>query len=184
MSNDTPALTAEILDRFHQALRHAGAPLGNEIGPGLSDEQIDRLTEPLGLQAPPELRTLWRWGTAPIEPATNASWEINPEFDLWPPAQAIKETKEHRLDKTVSRATIAFGGPTGDAYLLVDGNSDAATSRVTYADIEDPETISAAPSLGALFVLWTDQLAGGDYRYVEDRWEPLDGPQTIIVDQD
>lgn len=42
--------------------------------------------------------------------------------------------------------------------------------------IDDPDTSEAAPSLGALFQLWTEQLARGEYKFIGDEWHPLDGP--------
>lgn len=80
----------------------------------------------------------------------------------------------------MSRNTIAFGGPSQDAYLLIEGDATNAVSPVIYAFIDDPDTLGAAPSLGALFTLWTEQLASGDYRYVGDEWQPLDGPRPWI----
>lgn len=182
MSPDATPLTFEILDRFRAALQRAGAPLGDEIEPGLTEEQINDLAGQLGVGVPPELRTLWLWGTAPATPHAVDAWDINPEFELWPPAVALAQTKNYRLDETVPRNTIAFGGPSGEGYLLVKADDATAVSGVTYAFIDDPETLSAAPSLGALFELWAAQLAGGDYRYVADEWQPLDGPRTWIPD--
>ena len=181
MSIEPVPLTPEILERFREALVHAGAPIGDEIAPGLSDEQIDRLVGEVGVQVPQELRTLWRWGSPASAPRTHASWEINPEFPWWPPARAIKETQNYRLDKTVPRTTIAFGGPSGNGYLLVEGNSNTTTSQVFLADIEDPDTLIAAPSVGALVQLWTRQLSNGDYRYDAGRWQPEDFPVPFFV---
>lgn len=180
MSQDPFQLTSEILDRFVDALRHAGAPLGDEIQPGLSDDAIDHVGRQIRVEIPPELRVLWRWGVAPTDIRTPDSWDVNPEFQIWPPATAIKQTKRYRKDDMVSRSTIAFGGPSQDAYLLVEGGATKPVSPVVYAFIDDPDTLGAAPSLGALFTLWTEQLAAGDYRYTGNEWEPLDGPTPWI----
>lgn len=158
MTRDAPPLTSEILDRFRDALRAAAAPLGDEIGPGLTDAEIDRLGNRVGVAVPPELRTLWTWGTAPDKQRSPDSWDINPEFQLWPPTSAIEETQDYRLDDTVSRTTIAFAG-SQDHFLLVEGDATQTVSRVILALIDDPNTLGAAPSLGALFNLWADQLA-------------------------
>ena len=180
MSSDAPQLTPELLDRFRAALANAGAPLGHAIEPGLTDKQVDRLTRKLGLEAPPELRTLWKWGVATGKPDHRDAWRLNPGFDLWPPDVAIRETKEHRKDRSVSRSTIAFGGPTGSGYLLVDGDPAVTRSKVAYSLVEDPEPFQIAPSLGALFELWTKQLENREYRHVDGRWHNPEEPLLFI----
>lgn len=182
MTLDAPPLTTEILNRFRDALRTAGAPLGDEFGPGLTDADIDRLGDQIGVGVPPELRTLWSWGTAPTKQQALDSWDINPQFQLWPPEVAIKQTERYRRDDSVSRTHIVFGGPPQDEYLLVEGNATRTVSGVILAIIEDPETLNAAPSMGALFSLWAEQLVAGDYRYVDGEWRPLDGPRPWIPD--
>lgn len=182
MSTEATELTTEILERFRAALRIAGAPLGDAIEPGLSDAEIDAVEVQLGVAVPPELRTLWKWGRPSETRADpqNGGWDINPEFELWPPANAVAMTQTFRsLIPEVSRQ-IAFAGPPQDSCLMVDGDQTGATSSVRYVMIEEPDSFSAAPSLGALFQLWTDQLAGGDYKFSGDEWESLDGPLVFI----
>lgn len=182
MTSHAPRLSAEILDRFREALRFAGAPLGGEIGPGLTDAEINRLGDHVGVNVPQELRTLWRWGTVPETQSTPDSWDINPVFELWPPALAITETKAYRVADTARHRALAFGGPSQDGYLLAEADAEALISRVIYARIDDPNSIAAAPSLGAIFTLWTEQLAAGDYKFVGDEWRPLTGPRAWISD--
>lgn len=180
VSTDVPQLTPELLDRFRAALAAAGAPLADAIEPGLSDRQIDRIARRLRVKAPPELRTLWRWGAAPSRPLHRDAWSLNSEFDLWPPEIAIRETKAHRKDRSVSRSTISFGGPSGAGYLLVEGDAAMTHSRVMYSLIEDPDPFEAAPSLGALFTLWTTQLEQGAYRHVDGQWHDPEEPLLFI----
>lgn len=181
MTPSNEPLSNAALDRFHSALRHAGAPLGDEIGPGLSDAEIDRLGKRLAVAVPPELRTLWSWGTSPRQPTAAGSWDINAQFELWPPDVAIKQIEGARLDEAVSRTALAFGG-SQDLLLLIEGGATNESSPVVLAPIDDPSTLRAAPSLGALFNLWTDQLSSGDYRYVNGEWAPVDGPRPWIRD--
>lgn len=175
--SDAQPLTVEILDRFGETLRHAGAPLGNEIQPGLSDGEIDAIGAELGVAVPSELRTLWRWGTAPSEPRLEDSWDINYRLELWPPSYAVSRTKEHRRDEFVSQTTIAFGGPANRGWFLVEGGALHATSPVIYRLIDDPDPGSAAPSLGTLVEYWARQLAERAYYYDGERWYPDDGPR-------
>ncbi len=177
MSPSPEQLSFEILERFRAALKTAGAPLASAIDPGLSDEQIDDVAAELGMAVPPELRTLWRWG-CPADSAGDqeAGWDVNARFELWPPSYAVVATRHYQGWYEPLPAHIAFAGPPQSSCLLVRGDDTAPTSPVIAAYIDDPDTSDAAPSLGALFQLWTEQLAGGEYKFIGDEWHPLDDP--------
>lgn len=178
-----PALSPGVLDRFREALRFAGAPLGEELGAGLSDSEIDAIGAALRVQVPPELRTLWRWGVPPAEPRTRASLDVNREFELWPTDRVIEETRWQRAEDDPIQTAIAFAGiPDSRGWLLVQGRAENSISPATYAFNETPETYIAAPSLGALFAHWTDLLESGQYRFDGQFWEPEDGPSGCIID--
>jgi hypothetical protein len=174
-------LSVQLLERFRAALRAAGAPLGDAIGPGLSDAQIDELAVELGAAVPPELRTLWSWGY-PASTWTDGGWDINPSFELWPPSHAVLATRHYQQSFEPLAAHIAFAGPPQTDYLIVPGNESTPTSPVLIVSLEDPGKTHAAPSLGALFQLWTEQLARGDFRFVGDEWQPPYGPLPFIRD--
>lgn len=177
MKADPEELSPELLERFRAALHSAGAPLGNLVEPGLTDEQIDQVAIELGVRVPPELRVLWRWGQ-PSEAggAQEGGWDINPRFELWPPPSAITATRNYRALKPELGSHIAIAGPPQGGCLLVRGDQQAPTSRVVYALTDDPDILDAAPSLGALFQIWTAQLANGDYAFAEGEWQALGGP--------
>ena len=183
MTTEARPLSPEILEEFRAALKTAGSPLGHSIDPGLSDEQIDQLAADLGVDVPPELRTLWRWGSpSPAAAKREGGWDINPSFELWPPAVAVKVTGKYRSYISGISRYITFAGPPQGGCLLVLGDQTEPTCQVIYALIDDPDKLSAAPSLGTLFQLWTDQLTGGHYRFVGDEWETLDGPTPWITE--
>ena len=48
-------------DALTQALDQIGHPLPSMLQPGLSDDQIDDLVRPTGLELPNEMRALWKW---------------------------------------------------------------------------------------------------------------------------
>ncbi len=180
MSNNSAQLTPELLDRFRVALAKAGAPLADAIEPGLTDKQVDRLARKLGLEAPPELRALWKWGVATSKPEGRHTWNLNPEFDLWPPARAVRETKTYRSEGAISRSMIAFGGPGSKGALFVTGDAAATHSTASYVFVDDPGSFQAAPSLGALFELWSTQMEDRAYAYANDRWHDPDEPLLFI----
>jgi len=54
-------LTDALLERLAEQWRRHDAPIARRLAPGLTDQEMDALTEPLGLRVPPEARTWWRW---------------------------------------------------------------------------------------------------------------------------
>jgi len=63
-------LAFELLERFHAALRALDLRIAGELNPGLSDAEMDALTEPLGFTLPTELRTSSAGTTAHAPPPT------------------------------------------------------------------------------------------------------------------
>jgi hypothetical protein len=59
-----------------------GAPIVDHLQPGLSDEQMDELTAPLGLSLPVEARRWWGWhdGVDPASARIQADRMVGP---LW-----------------------------------------------------------------------------------------------------
>ncbi len=153
-------LSDAILERFLRAATTAAVPLVAELGPGLSDHEISDLGHALGDQIPSEIRTLWRWRAAPASPKHAWSWQINPEFELWPPTQSVTNTFEYRTmletDPNLYDAPptgVCFGGARG--FLFTDTARRGNLAPVGYLMVDDPEFEPAAPSLGALFMHWT-----------------------------
>ncbi len=185
MSSSPLQLSPEMLDRYLAALRAAGAPLADNLGPGLSDQEIDELLAPLGLAASPELRTLWGWRITSMASAPQPdAFDLNPDFELWPPEIAVKQTENYR-DHTDGghRPSVAVAGAKWEWLLvLCDPNSAAATAPIEHFLLDEPTFATRAPSLGALFAKWTEQLERGDYTHTSGEWEPENPPQTLIVD--
>lgn len=177
-------LTSDLLDRFAAALRFAGAPLGDELAPGLSDGEIDGVGAALGVPVPPELRTLWRWGVPPENPRTRESLEVNREFELWPIDRVLKETRWQRMDAPIQTSIPFAGIAEGRGWLLVEGRVDLDASPVTHAFNETPDTFLAAPSIGALIEHWSKLLEDRDYYFDGQVWEPEDGPIEYVDEDD
>ncbi|WP_445152677.1 SMI1/KNR4 family protein [Baekduia sp. Peel2402] len=59
--NEARLLDDQLLAALEQRWREQGAQTPDHMEPGLTDEQIDEITAPLGFPLPDELRTLYRW---------------------------------------------------------------------------------------------------------------------------
>ena len=93
MTDDPPELSIELLEELERQWRVQGAPLVAGLAPGLTDTEIDALTEPIGLRLPAEPRLWWRWhdGAAP-----NAKLKIDremgaPGYEAWSLCQGPRE---------------------------------------------------------------------------------------------
>lgn len=177
-----PPLSVEILDRYLAALRTAEAPLASTLRPGLSDDEIDLVLAPLSLTASPELRTLWRWRVTSMDTAAQPdAWDLNPAFSLWPPEQAVKETENYRNHPLgAHRPSVAIAGAKFQSLLVLCDTTQATASPVEHFMVDDPEFAIGAPSLGALFAFWTEQLERGDYTHTSGDWEPDPWPSCLL----
>ena len=95
---------------------------------------------------------------------------------------AVVATRRYEHSYAPLPAHIAFAGPPQDGCLIVPSDDIAPTSPVLKAYFADSDTIDAGPSLGSLFELWTEQLASGDYKFIGDEWQSLDGPLPYVRD--
>lgn len=179
---NTPPLTPAMLGSFGDALRFAGAPMGSEFLPGLTDPAIDGLGESLGVSIPPELRTLWRWRMPPKSSESPDPWDINPEFELWDPEAIVDMTRKSRVTAGVPADAIAFAGY-GLEVLAVSGDDHSGVSPVLELSIADVDYSQVAPSLGALIHLWTEQMLAREYWYdAKVGWQPEDFPMVRIIE--
>jgi hypothetical protein len=70
-------LDRDLLELFEQRLRAQGALIIENWAPGLADEQIDALLQPLGIDLPEEARVWWRWHDGILKDAPHPT-EISP----------------------------------------------------------------------------------------------------------
>lgn len=175
-SSGPTTLSTEVLERFRAALKTANALLGDEIEAGISDDEIDQLATELGVGVPPELRTLWKWGRPSADARRrDAGWDINRDFQLWSPTAALEGTRYYRSLMPELGPYIAFAGPRQGGCLIIRGDHSAVSPVIEfYVEDSDPvdEAVAIAPSLGAVFELFANELEAGAFKYVGDRWEP------------
>jgi hypothetical protein len=86
-------LTIGLLERLDARIREGGALLADAWAPGLTDDQIDELLRPAGIDLPEEARVWWRWhnGTRDDAPANARAFAWR-----WPVSlQDAVESYEH-----------------------------------------------------------------------------------------
>ncbi len=90
-SRVTQMLSTDQLERLLDRSRNAGAGVVGRLRPGLSDDQMDRLTAPLGLRLPSEARTWWGWhdGTDGGPDRLAADIELGPMLEFLTLSEAV-----------------------------------------------------------------------------------------------
>jgi len=155
-------LDAELLGQFESALRTAGVEV-DRLAPGLTDEEIDAVAEPLGLEFPEEVRVWWRWhnGAPPRE-----SIYLLPQRVMLRLKEAVGS---YAYDVETGRA--AYADPPGGiqpvselpaifVQCLASGNVPAPVYLV--GDWAAPSRL-VLPSFGELVVNWMDFIDRGIY---------------------
>jgi hypothetical protein len=168
-------LSPELLETFECALGNVEAPILRRLRPGLSDDEIDALTDGLGLTVSDEARLWWRWHDGIAEPS-GLDGSFGSDWFPLSLADAVAETRRQRefanhltpdghrsggweLDWLALCATASF------YRLAVDCQPQVSASRVAYVD-PGVEAVFQ-PSLGALVGLWLRAWQDGYYFIVD-----------------
>jgi SMI1/KNR4 family protein SUKH-1 len=157
-------LDQDLLDQFDAQLRRLGAPLADNWAP-LSDEEIDAILTPLGIDLPEEARRWWRWHNGALNDD-----QIGPHYLL---GERPVYSLQRAADNWAELGELLLEGwqwPSHFAVLQVAGTKpwlfvfcgrarDAPVPVYVQEDIGTPEEL--LPSIGELVVIWTTMLASG-----------------------
>ncbi|MEY2515755.1 MAG: hypothetical protein QOJ89_3113 [bacterium] len=157
-------LDEEILERFEAALRCVGAAIVDAWAPGLRDDEIDALVQPLGIALPEEARVWWRWHDGLRPGRGPQSWDLLPGRSLLSLEDALDlfvPEREHMADDgfpdmlltPVTRHPIILFG--------CDGAPDAPVPVYVMDDWSDEAPRLALPSIGELVLTWTSYIDTG-----------------------
>ncbi|MET0604089.1 MAG: hypothetical protein ABW167_19050 [Baekduia sp.] len=172
-------LTAELLAELDERLHDLDAPVTRIWRPGLSDDQMDELTEQIGLTLPTEARAWWSWhdgvehGVLMPQPGIGDGWV---PLSL---AEAVEDAVSTR-DITAQLAGMGHDDPRGQwsmSWIALCGNPSperlacecavptGAPSPAIYFDPEgnDEPQRPKAPSLGEVIHIWLDALNDGTW---------------------
>jgi hypothetical protein len=173
-----------LLGELEQRWRDQGAFIVGALRPGLSDAEMDVLTEPVGLRLPAEARRWWAWhdGAAPQVPGLDIAARLGPVREFLPLARVVLDCREMREimyeDEDESTANWKHG------WLPIDGNKrptvfdcsvafDAPVPVRSYF-IEDPTAgQDGVRSIGELVGIWIEGIDSGAWSYnrAGEHWE-------------
>lgn len=171
--NLPPMLTAELLESLLDSLTRAGFPTVQRLRPGLSDDEMDSLTAPLGLTLPHEARIWWRRHNGGPNALIGSYRDFASLQDMVAQTRHLRDVHHHGFQDAgvitwtddliaLVTGTTQFGcdcsvapGEPSPIWVLVP--SDAA-------DIRGP----VLPSLGSLVEQFTRAIDEGVYVYVPE----------------
>lgn len=160
----TRILTGDLLDEFDDALRWIGAAITEIWKPGLSDDEIDALTQPLGLQLPEEARKWWRWHNGFSPEVRAPRWDITPNrplFDLQMTLDDFESSREAVLQLEGATARLSPVGNVPWIFFDCEGARDAPVP--IYVGDHGYGQQLVLPSIGELVAVWIDLIRTGVY---------------------
>lgn len=150
------SLDNDLLERFETALREVGSPVVDRWEPGLADEQIDALLQPVGIDLPEEARVWWRWrnGVASDAPAVERClWNHMEPKSLEYETEGYIEFGETEGHLWGFQKLLSPVGGQPYVYFFCEGARDQPVP--IYARYENSSTPwEVLPSIGELIVIW------------------------------
>ena len=168
-------LTADLLEAFLASLTRAGFPTVERLYPGLTDEQMDEITAPLGMTLPTEARVWWSRQNGG-DKALIASYRY-----CAPLEEMVAQAQQSRqLQREVSEEV---GNTTWNDRLLpltLDPDTifacdcsvaPGAPTPISVWIPKDAEDLREPilPSFGSLVEIWITAIEEGLYQYLPDK---------------
>ena len=170
-------LTIDLLEALADRWRLLGAPIIENLRPGLSDAEIDALTHPLGITLPGEARTWWSWHDGVGSDAGRPEHKIGGlMMELIPLAEAVRDYQDGRAllvdaggegaleDWPTSWFPITAQGH-GDVVVCQCGVPRNAATPIHVFHWDQPDPRPAANSFGELIALWIEAIDSGRWVY-------------------
>jgi hypothetical protein len=172
----SPALLSDLEARWHAQ----GAPIVKLLRPGLSDEEMDEATRPLGVKLPAEARRWWGWHDgAAADRAGAGCAELGPGRPFLPLSVAVRVSME--IQDVLRQIWDGTLGPDWrPGYISMDGtelppvmnagvgNDEPVPVRAFVFDGPDAAT-PGTRSIGELVDLWIRAIDAGAWLYNRDR---------------
>jgi hypothetical protein len=175
MVGDAPLiLSDELLEELASRWRGQGMPIASALRPGLSDDEMDELTRPIGITLPCEARTWWRWHDGAFGPdEERGNTDLGPGRGFLPLADAVRSTVTLRdimrdvdgeLDPDWRHSWLRLTG--GETTVIDCGVAFDEPVPARHYRFEEPETGEiGVPSIGTLVRLYIDAFDRGQWAY-------------------
>lgn len=182
---DVPLLNADLLAQLGSGWAKQGAPIGDHLASGLSEDEMDSCVGPLGLRLPLEARVWWGWHDGvPWRPDGAATPEraLGPGLQYKPLRESVED---YLLDRRIFaevegdpepfRPASYFPITRGTGPILCDCSvPEGAPTPIYYTHTHDshPKDLRepVARSFGEMVSWWIDALRDGSWR-----WNPQRG---------
>ena len=174
---DYDARLEELLPRLEQLWAQLGAPIADQLAPGLTEAELSARERAAGLSLPAELRIWWGWhdGVRRLQPGTRLGLESLVGVGPWEFLSCVESLDERAL---MSRVAGELWQPTWlpvlafDAHrVFVDCGQDQdgrVPVRVWDAQPDDLDR-HRLPSFAALVALWVQLLEAGSVAWSDQR---------------
>lgn len=174
-ASDPPVLTPELLEGLLESLTKAGFPTVQRLRPGLTVDQMDEITAPLGLVLPAEARVWWSRHNGGLDEAPiGSSHALARLEEMVGQAQLLRRLHREGYEEA--------GVVTWDDRLLPLVHSETMFGCDCSVREGEPSPISVwipkdaedlrepvLPSLGSLVEIWTVAIDEGLYEYLPDK---------------
>lgn len=177
--DNTVVLSEDLLEEQALRWRRQGMAIATSLRPGLSDDEIDELTSPLGITLPREARIWWGWHDGAFGPDPDrGNTELGPGRLFSSLADAVGNTNSVRdimrgVDGELDPAwrsswlTMNWGG---DTTVFDCGVGFDEPVPVRSYRFEEPEAgATGVPSIGTLVTLYIDAFDRGAWAYDRSR---------------
>lgn len=155
-------LSSKLLSDFEARLRAEGLAAVQALAPGLTDQQIDTLTAPYGIDLPEEARVWWRWHNGSHADVGHAQYFL-PFRRIFTLEYALREYAEDRELPPEPGAPEPLLRPVGEKpviHFCCAGARDAPVPVYGRLDWSSAPELRL-PSIGELVVTWLDYIDRG-----------------------
>lgn len=174
-------LNEELLARLARCLSDQRLPWLSARRQPLSDDEMDQLTQPVGIELPPELRLWWRWFNGATRPRRV---ELTPVLEIlslelalrgrgtmMDVASGVTETPDDAERVYPSSLLPVFGS--GGSVTIAANSALGPATPLRYVEFHpnDHPLLMLAPSLGDAVHRWVEMFEAGYYRWDEGRSE-------------
>lgn len=159
---------SELLARFEDRLRSAGGLVVDALAPGLSDEQIDELLLPAGIDLPEEARVWWRWrdGARPDSPELGRGIGYRDFYTLDDAVDLYEFERAAVVELYGLDGLLVPVGEKPHIYFDCAGPRDEPVTIFSQDDIDTP--VALLGSIGDLVMGWLELLECGAWAVQPD----------------